>query len=494
MSTASPAVTQIDDAELISLIRATQHRLVFISPGMSDEVAKALCEQWQRIGAKAVNVILDVEPEVCRLGYGTLNALQALQDTATQLGTTVHHQPGIRIGMVIADDAMVVFAPVPLLVEAGSPRPLQGSISAPSFIATGPSQPGAAGASQSPQDPTPDSSAVESSPSQSCRPNAIRLDFVPPAIAKEVGLGDGGVRDQTVGQNQVSASEVKKIAEDLTNNPPVKFDVARKVRVFNSRFQFVELEMTGCFISKKKVPIPSYLMGLAQNEQAQRCLHANFDLIGETQLIIQAGDKQLSEDYLRQEKAKILKKFVTSIPGYGSVILQACKKKFDIAVTQLEDDIKLFQEGIKTELGKHIATNRDALVKALLPGVRENPPDHYTKIHIKRGENPAFALVGGMILVDSTKIPGALRDFYAQRIKEGEDILNDMLTQEITEAFGQADEVINAMRLKVVFKNVAYESLTDPKFIEVARKAMPGVDFLHEEYDAAREADSQKGA
>jgi hypothetical protein len=29
----------------------------------------------------------------------------------------------------------------------------------------------------------------------------------------------------------------------------------------------------------------------------------------------------------------------------------------------------------------------------------------------------------------------------------------------------------------------------DPNFIEIAREAMPGVDFLHEEFDAAKESD-----
>jgi hypothetical protein len=38
----------------------------------------------------------------------------------------------------------------------------------------------------------------------------------------------------------------------------------------------------------------------------------------------------------------------------------------------------------------------------------------------------------------------------------------------------------------LVFKDVACESLVDSNFIEIARKAMPGVDFLHKEFDAAK--------
>jgi hypothetical protein len=36
-----------------------------------------------------------------------------------------------------------------------------------------------------------------------------------------------------------------------------------------------------------------------------------------------------------------------------------------------------------------------------------------------------------------------------------------------------------------VFKDVAYESLVDPRFLGTARKAMPGVKFLHDESEAA---------
>jgi hypothetical protein len=180
MSASTPTVTKIDDAALISIIRKVQRRLVFIAPGTTLNVAKAIQEQWQQLGSQSVNVILDVDPEVCRLGYGTLDALKLLQETATQLGVFVHHQPGIRIGLVIADDTTLIFAPIPLLIEAGP--------------------------TSSPPDPASASLPIEVGSSQPNYPNAIRLDFVPPTVAKEVGLGDRGVLDQTVGQDSFPAT------------------------------------------------------------------------------------------------------------------------------------------------------------------------------------------------------------------------------------------------------------------------------------------------
>jgi hypothetical protein len=409
MLPAGPSVTNADEAKLLSLIHRASRRLLLLAPGLTAPVAAAIGQAWQRLGAAAVTVILDVDAEVCRLGYGTIEGLDRVQRTAAQFQTLICHQKGVRIGLLISDDTTLIFSPTPLLVEAGSERADQ--------------------------------------------PNAIELAALPKEIACDVGLG--AETERKVGLDPLPALDV--IAADLQSNPPVKFDLARKVRVFNSRFQFVELEMSGCYLSQKKVPIPSDLMGLAQDEKARERLHASFDLIGKADLVVKVSErKTLSEDSLRKTKAAIIKKFLTSLTGYGAVVLRANKEKLQVAVNDLQADITAFQSEVKTQLQKHINTNRDAVVAALMPGVLKNPPDHFTKIH---GPKPPEA---------------ALRKWLAD---------------EIALAFGAAEDVTGEMKLSLVFKDVAYESLIDPRFLEIARNAMPGLGFLHEEYDAAKESE-----
>jgi len=48
------------------------------------------------------------------------------------------------------------------------------------------------------------------------------------------------------------------------------------------------------------------------------------------------------------------------------------------------------------------------------------------------------------------------------------------------------------MKVKAVFKGVTYESLSDPDFIRIAHEAIPSLDFLHDEYDAAKAAEQAK--
>lgn len=408
MSQQLPSITNADDARLIALIGGAERRVLLLSPGVSEAVADALLAAWTKLGASQVTVILDVDPEVCRLGFGTLGAVERIRAAAAPAGTMLHHQPGVRIGVLVCDDVTLVFSPAPLLIEAGSTQPQ--------------------------------------------RPNAIQLGAVPESMARDLGLGTRPDVERIVGLDPVRPDQIAKVKEDLDAAPPVKFDLARRVRVFTSRFQFVELSMTGCYVSRKKVPIPSSLVGLAKTEDIERQFHAHFDLIQKGALEVKGkGGRSITEKGLQDRRRAVEKKFLVSLPEYGAVVLRANKQKFEEAVTALTAEVAEFAAGVKGEVEKQIKRSREAVVKALLPAVERNLPDQYCKTH---GPKPP-------------------KDFLKKR-----------LTEDIEKAFGTAEAIVEEMKVKVVFKDVAYESLVDAKFLAVARKAMPDVKWLHEEFEA----------
>ncbi len=408
MNGAPPSITNVDDAKVTALIARAKVRVLLLTPGVSEPVANALCGAWKRLGSERVNVILDVDPEVCRLGYGTMEGLNALRDAAAQAQTLVCHQPGIRISLLITDDATLIYSPTPLLIEAGSIQPE--------------------------------------------RPNGIALQSPPAEVARDVGLGEGGAKERIVGMDPVKPQQIEEVQRDLANAPPVKFDLARRVRVFTSRFQFVELEMTGCFVSRKRVPIPSSLVGLARNQAVQSQFHAHFNLVNSARLEVKLDKRVLTEESLAKHKQQIIKDFLIPLKGYGSVVLRGNKDRLSSDVEALKADVKQFQEGIKKDLQKHMDDNAAALVEALFPAIKGNPPSSYTKV-----------------------LGGSISD--AQLRKRLEDDIKD--------AFGAAGDLVQEMKVSLVFKDVAYESLVDKKFLEIARDAMPGLEFLHEEFDAA---------
>lgn len=396
------SIEELDEKQLLSLISTVEKWLVFMGPGVSKAIAEAIVECWHRLGRRNVKVVLDVDPEVARMGYGDVDGLNVLQNAASEFGMVINRQRGVRIGVLITDLSTHVFAPTPLLIEAGSTN-------SPHF-------------------------------------NSVSLDFVPPNLVRDLGLGEKGSAVQSVGREEISSEKIAKVAQDLQKNPPVKFDIARKMRVFNTFFEFVEFELKGTQLTRRQVPIPSDLMGLAQNKQTQQLLHANFRLI--------SSDGPLSDRNVKQIKDFIVSKYLTSLPNYGSVILRTKKDEFIKAVNVLEKYVSRYQRRIEQFLQTEMDKNRAALMAALLPAVMLHPPKRW------------------------------LRSLISDKPTEQEAV--QMLNVDLEKAFGTANNLISKMQVRVIFKGVTYELLKDPKFVATAQKALPTLDVLHEEFSVAQ--------
>ena len=85
MNDSSTSIINIDDEQVIAAVQSTTRRLFIMAPGLSETVAQAVSDKWQTLGAPAVNVIVDMDPEVCRLGYGDPKAFQLLERVAKRL-------------------------------------------------------------------------------------------------------------------------------------------------------------------------------------------------------------------------------------------------------------------------------------------------------------------------------------------------------------------------------------------------------------------------
>ena len=181
-------------------------------------------------------------------------ALELLYKTAEQVRGRIYQQQGLRVGVVITDETTTVYSPTPRLIEAGG-------------------QPGE-------------------------RVNALR--FESPARDATPSSTAFDLQDIDLRPKPMKQIDVQETKQDLSANPPMKFDLARRVRVFNARFEFVEFELRGLQLSRKRVPIPSDLMGLAKDPKAQKLLRSSFQLIGE--------DAELSGDRVTRLKQFIVER------------------------------------------------------------------------------------------------------------------------------------------------------------------------------------------
>lgn len=399
MKTLPSSVMSFTETEMEAAIACAKHRLVIVAPGMSIKIARALATKWHELGSAAVQVIVDLDPEVCRLGYGEADALELLQQTVQVLGTQLQQQAGLRIGLVMSDETTTVFAPTPLLIEAGG-------------------EPGE-------------------------RFSAIRLGTS--LLDADPETGESSVSSLNLAPASVLTNEVEKTCEKLLANPPLKFDVAQKINVFNAKFEFVEFEMRGLAIAQKKVAIPSDLLGLGRDPGIQKLLQSTFRLIED--------QSELSGDRVSKLKQFIVKKYLTVLPNYGVVVLRPHKPLFERALRTLDRYILRFKRNVEASLQSTMDANADKLFWALLPSVTANQP--------KRWPNPS-------------------RERLAQKEVEF------YLRRDLKQAFGNADALFKKMTVKAIFKGVTYELLNDPQFMEAAHEAFPLLELLHDEFKAAK--------
>lgn len=219
------------------------------------------------------------------------------------------------------------------------------------------------------------------------------------------------------------------------------------MRVFNSQIEFVEFELRGHQIGKRKVNIPSDLLGLAKDDKTKRLLHSSFQLIDNE-------DAKISGEEITAHKERIADDFLVNLPNFGNVILRSKKEKFEAAVKEPKKHFEDFQKELEAKLQKAIDKNRLALVNALAPAVVAKAPERWKKF-----------------------LPS----------KPSAADIRQVLDCELTDHFGSAAENFKEIEISLLFKGVTYETLNNPEFIKTLKKRMP-ILKLHEEYEAAREA------
>ena len=206
----SRTFTAATDASLIALIEGAKARLAVIAPGLTTPVAKALAARLRELPTLSLTVILDADAEVYRMGYGDVEALEIIRESSRNEIFDLREQPGVRIGVVISDDRTMVYAPVSGNVEAGS--------------------------------------TTEE------KPNAIMLDGR--ATEKLAAATGAAERETEIGVSGMEPERVKQMAADLKANPPLPFDLTRRLRVFTAAAEFVELKVSNYKLSKRRVTLP----------------------------------------------------------------------------------------------------------------------------------------------------------------------------------------------------------------------------------------------
>jgi hypothetical protein len=399
----SPLVAATPDL-LAAFIASASSRLVVLAPAVSGRVAEAIEKAWRQLGRDRVTITLDVDAEVYRLGYGDPAALEILERVGAELGGILHRHPNVRIGLIVADEQVVAYSPVPELIEAG-PRDVQA-------------------------------------------PNAVVLGKPSVALEDALGIGEQRQATQTIGLDKATRDDIDAVATDLAKSPPQKFDVTRRVRAFNAAFQFVELTLHGTSISRRSIQIPAHLLGVADVRTREQL---------RTVLRIVPPENDISGRHLERARRRIEEKYLKSLPKFGQALLRTQKEEFAKEVKLLEAQVEAFKAEVRDGLATELAARIAEVAAALLPRLLEMPPREWS-------------------------LP-AEKNYRDQAIREN-------LDYDLKRAVGSVDAFVREMAVRVVYKDVTYESLSNEAFVATARRAFPDLPQLHDEFDAARSAET----
>lgn len=230
-------------------------------------------------------------------------------------------------------------------------------------------------------------------------------------------------------------------------HPAQTFDITRRVRVFNSAFQFVELEMAGTNLACRTGQIPNHLLEVAERKTLEQL---------RTVFQVAPPRHELCGDTFERLRRRAERDYLRMIPRYGEVVKRSDEEALLKGIALLREHVEVFKATVRDRLGKELERRVVQLEKALLSRLREVP----------------------------------LREWLLPSDPDGREAgIRRCLRRNLERAVGPVDSHFGEMNVCVKFKDVMYESLTDDAFLAAARKAFPKMPQLHAEIDAAAPTD-----
>lgn len=331
-------VTATDD-RLIELITSAKHRLAVIAPGLTKRVAHAVAARMQDLPHLALTVVLDADPEVYRMGYGDTEALSIIRTASMKHMFDLREQPGVRIGLVISDDRTIAYAPVSRNVEAGS--------------------------------------------TTADKPNAIKISGTSTdRLAEACGVDEGERGAQEIGRQGMEPGRVEQMQADLQANPPQPADLTRRLTVFQSEVQFIELTVRNSRFSTRKITLPPEFHKISDKALKQNInsrLAIPIDLEKPVKITIEtelAGREtlEINEALIKKERARIADNYVYPLKGRGKVILRRKKAPLVLELGRLQEMIKAYRKALEERFEEHRKKFCETMLQEFVELFLDQPP------------------------------------------------------------------------------------------------------------------------
>ena len=333
----------VQDDDLVRSIRSAITLVVFFAPGVSELVSKALIACMQDGNVGQIMVVLDGDEEACRLGYCDAPALESLFAAAQQFSIPLKRQPGLRIGLLMTDDNVLIWTPTPLMFEA-------------------------------PRQHAEPNGMVLTPKTFEALPQAMGVDPEKPNAPAEIG---------TVA---LQVDEVKKVVEAIKAAPPAPFNLARLSRVFSAKFQFIETVLRGAELLKREMRLDSLIVNSDAPEALRRLLHTTVqpfstdaDKTVEVGVLVngelayrKTGEvltRPTTQAEMRAYWDALTNQYIVNLLGFGKIIRLTDKAKFEEGRVAFELILKSWVAGfqllVKGDHDKRVAKIVDLIVSRM---------------------------------------------------------------------------------------------------------------------------------
>ena len=284
---------------------------VFLAiPGITKNISDALIESSKRLGGwDNINVVIDPSPKIYYLGYAEFEAFKELEMS----GCNIKCEKNLRIGLLMFDGQVFVFSPISLNLES-------------------------------------DEEGADSV-------NAIALEKkVSKAIIEAIAPSSNS-NEPEIGKREISEIEVKIVENTITNNPPQKPDLTRKISVLTSQFQFVDLSFKGSQLKNTKISLNARELGIVDEDLVER-ISGQYKVFEQLPQNYEKGIYELKNKYKR-----LREQFTKTIGEYGTIVWISQSKDFEEEIKSLQGDIDAFNKKIVKEIVDEINISKERLKK-----------------------------------------------------------------------------------------------------------------------------------
>jgi len=311
----------IQDKDVVHSICSAKTRLVYVAPGVSREVAQALVTCLEGKGVPQVAIVLDGDEETCRLGYCDAPSLETLSTAATTHRVQIRRHAGIRLGLLLADQEVMIWAPTPLMFEA-------------------------------PRDAKEPNGLILTPQTLEELPAALGFDPVTPPNKVELST------------EKLTTKEVNLVAQAIKAVPPAPFNLARLTRVFSAKFQFIDTELRGAELTKREMRLDSLIVNSDAPAELRSILHTTVQpfatdsnkevevaAIANGELAYRKNGEQILQPTTQAEIHKYWAatndRYVVNLPGFGKLIRHTDKVKFEAEKEVFELVLKQWVDGFR---------------------------------------------------------------------------------------------------------------------------------------------------